>query len=229
LRLINYAHEVIAVKEEDEEVRKPGMSVIELLVVIAIIAILAAILFPVFARARAKAWQTNCLANLEQLGQALSVYEERGDVFPGERVEKVLYSRDFGGTLCAGALDNPEGRSYLWNRDLRGKPICRVLDCGKTIAAVDGYGHDEFFLRVEDGVAFRHNEGVNALFLDGHAKWLSRGSFLAESYFSRSGNLLPPVLVGVKNAEAGTYPLEGLADWSVAIDKDGNSRLVPRE
>ena len=58
---------------------KKGFTLIELLVVIAIIAILAAILFPVFAQAREKARQTSCLSNLKQLGPACQLYADDWD------------------------------------------------------------------------------------------------------------------------------------------------------
>jgi prepilin-type N-terminal cleavage/methylation domain-containing protein/prepilin-type processing-associated H-X9-DG protein len=58
---------------------KKGFTLIELLVVIAIIAILAAILFPVFARARAKARQTTCLSNIKNLALATHMYLQDHD------------------------------------------------------------------------------------------------------------------------------------------------------
>jgi prepilin-type N-terminal cleavage/methylation domain-containing protein len=60
-----------------------GFTLIELLVVIAIIAILAAILFPVFARAREQARKTTCLSNLKQIGTAALMYvQDYDETFP---------------------------------------------------------------------------------------------------------------------------------------------------
>ena len=59
--------------------KRHGFTLIELLVVIAIIAILAAILFPVFAKARAKAQQTTCLSNVKQLDLGCLMYASDND------------------------------------------------------------------------------------------------------------------------------------------------------
>ena len=62
-----------------------GFTLIELLVVIAIIAILAAILFPVFAQAREKARQTSCLSNNKQIGLSAMMYiQDYDETFPAE-------------------------------------------------------------------------------------------------------------------------------------------------
>jgi prepilin-type N-terminal cleavage/methylation domain-containing protein/prepilin-type processing-associated H-X9-DG protein len=82
-----------------------GFTLIELLVVIAIIAILAAILFPVFARAREKARQSSCTSNLKQLGTALMMYAQDYD----EMLMDTLMGRDTG---------TDKSRWFAWNATL---------------------------------------------------------------------------------------------------------------
>ncbi|HPT99521.1 MAG TPA: DUF1559 domain-containing protein [Armatimonadota bacterium] len=65
-----------------------GFTLIELLVVIAIIAILAAILFPVFARARENARKTTCMSNCKQMGNALMMYyQDYDELLPRRQIE----------------------------------------------------------------------------------------------------------------------------------------------
>src|SRR5215470_12889769 len=77
-----------------------GFTLIELLVVIAIIAILAAILFPVFAQAREKARQTSCLSNNKQIG-----------------LSALMYSQDYDELYALGAVQGPDA-VWRWNFNL---------------------------------------------------------------------------------------------------------------
>ncbi len=78
-------------------VKRHGFTLIELLVVIAIIAILAAILFPVFAQARSKARQATCLSNGKQVGLAISMYaQDYDETLPGNEMPMAGLSQPLG-------------------------------------------------------------------------------------------------------------------------------------
>jgi len=77
--------------------RRAGFTLIELLVVVAIIAILAAILFPVFAQVRAKARQTGCLSNQRQIGLGI-----------------LMYSQDYDETVLPSGLGSDVHQEYYW-------------------------------------------------------------------------------------------------------------------
>ncbi len=119
-----------------ERRRPSGFTLIELLVVIAIIAVLAGILFPVFAQARASARKSTALSNLKQIGAALAMYTADSDEHLPDRWPVWLGYRDFfwsveGGDLPA-HLD-----PYVKNRAIWYSPEDRLPRRGLTSFAVN--------------------------------------------------------------------------------------------
>jgi prepilin-type N-terminal cleavage/methylation domain-containing protein/prepilin-type processing-associated H-X9-DG protein len=193
--------------------KKIAFTLIELLVVIAIIAILAAILFPVFAQAREKARATSCLSNLKQIGTAAIMYvtdnDERWPTNTHDWYHRWFYPMDDptqqpnwwsllqpyvknnGIFLCPSAqrgvwyLDGHANTSYMANwwiiwfgesdADVKEHPKCPVfVDVGETMAgAFSGETEGPFGGPVWPRPI--HNDGINAVFADGHAKYVKRG------------------------------------------------------
>ena len=91
-------------------VRKRAFTLIELLVVIAVIAILAALLFPVFAQARERARMSACISNMRQIGHAMMMYvQDYDETFP--------YDRFHGG--IAGGYGQKGQHTYVWKNAIR--------------------------------------------------------------------------------------------------------------
>lgn len=137
-----------------------GFILLEFITAIAIIMVLAAILFPVFTRAREKARQSDCLNNLLNVGIALR-----------------HYAADYNGWYPP--RDNE--LSPLFTSHL---PDRRVLDCLSYTGSGEwtsgdysyraGYCDDDRFdlIVVVERKLNLHNSGCNCLFVDGHAKWV---------------------------------------------------------
>jgi len=170
-----------------------GFTLIELLVVIAIIAILAAILFPVFARAREKARQTACLSNVKQIGLGLLMYAQDYD-------EKMpFHCGGWGWVICwaeaiapytknaqiqrCPSFDGTDTTDYGYNwMGVELTSLAKFPNPAKMIMAGDSangwllpgcpldgccatnYGSNGNMSSV-------HNGGGNYVHVDGHAKW----------------------------------------------------------
>ena len=184
-----------------------GFTLIELLVVIAIIAILAAILFPVFAKAREKARQTSCLSNQKQIALGLLMYAQDYD-------EKIPYPFWGWGTppytwrvvidpyikntqiyQCPSdstAYWLPVQGSYALNcnffnflnipgQEWTLSPSIGQIVCPSQTLLTSELANGDWPI-LPWNVAFRHNEGANVSFVDGHVKWMKTNALVVPAW-----------------------------------------------
>ena len=145
--------------------RRPGFTLIELLVVIAIIAILAAILFPVFAKAREKARQTACLSNQRQLAMGIIMYAgDNNETFPPN---EGVYTSLAGTKLVCQDRPIKTNTGYAMEVTAYGQLLSAVPD--PTVQALV-FDSDNDYADWQASVA-RHDGGYIAAYVDGHAAY----------------------------------------------------------
>jgi len=151
---------------------KRGFTLIELLVVIAIIAILAAILFPVFAKAREKARQTACLNNERQIVTAALMYaQDHEQIFPKGDAFWGAINLDKGALRCPTA-SKTVANSYAYNSILGGQALGNFTIPQKAFVVGDGNPAattPNVALTTADLVARHGNKDrIVAGYIDGH-------------------------------------------------------------
>lgn len=147
---------------------KRGFTLIELLVVIAIIAILAAILFPVFSKAREKARQAACMSNQKQIALATQIWIQEND-------EKMPKCSEFWGGIgvpakvlvCKTAAKKPNG--YGYNAFIGGKKLGEIDNPELTLLTADANSADNFIVLPTD-IDKRHGGKPISSFVDGHVE-----------------------------------------------------------
>jgi prepilin-type N-terminal cleavage/methylation domain-containing protein/prepilin-type processing-associated H-X9-DG protein len=157
-----------------------GFTLIELLVVIAIIAILAAILFPVFAKAREKARQSSCLNNQRQIAVAILMYAQDHDetlpdhssVWPEINVDRNILMCPTKGKKVANAYVYHFGVSSLALGEITDPSGSLLTMDGQHAATTSPVTYDNVAYTIDD-VDARHSNKFVATFVDGHVDVLS--------------------------------------------------------
>jgi prepilin-type N-terminal cleavage/methylation domain-containing protein/prepilin-type processing-associated H-X9-DG protein len=236
---------------------RPGFTLIELLVVIAIIAILAAILFPVFAQAREKARSSTCLSNNKQVALAFSMYAQdydetmtpsmfqdpntKVDVWWEDNVTPYIKGGNVGGILSCPSAPS-RAHAYSMNATLGGRAMAAVPAPAEMVLTGDGAQAPQLALKPENLarscpffnytvrgtgeklwsvlpnfatgkgdpnatidptlpdadtnqaiglLRFRHNDGVNVSYADGHTRWVKKGAFKLKDWSPEFQLLVP--------------------------------------
>jgi prepilin-type N-terminal cleavage/methylation domain-containing protein len=148
-------------------IRRQGFTLIELLVVIAIIAILAAILFPVFARAREKARQTTCTSNQKQIATTILMYsQDHEEMLPESKSVWGDIKVDSGVLICpTKGKSTPNGYGYFGQ--VSGLALGEISDPTKKPLTMDCSASDNLVVTPAD-IDQRHSSMQIMSFTDGH-------------------------------------------------------------
>ncbi len=186
-----------------EAMARRGFTLIELLVVIAIIAILAAILFPVFARAREKARQASCLSNMKQLGLACIMYLQDND-------------GRYPGTYWDGPPPPPWNGTWRYWSDLI-QPYVKNRQCfycpssGEAVGGTDwSYGMPTFYSWATDAAVSSWQYGVAGSVMLLEATW---GVFDGPTFFASSQAPYGGRIRDVHNDGLNVAYADGHAKW----------------
>lgn len=174
--------------------QRRAFTLIELLVVIAIIAILAAILFPVFARARENARRTSCLSNLKQFGLAMMQYTQDYDE---------TYPKASSGGMDAappGGAQNLGGTTWAWQQLLH--PYHKSLQIFYCPSGIDipVSGQNRVF------ITYGHYGANNQLIVSGTAPKLSAVTAPANTYAMMDAGTYSVAPTRADPTNAGTVP-----------------------
>ncbi len=213
-----------------------GFTLIELLVVIAIIAILAAILFPVFAKAREKARQTSCTSNTKQLLLAWQMYAQDYD----ERAVPYAFPKSDG--TCDGSSC---GYASVWNVSIQ--PYIKnvgVFKCpsdqhnmsysyNAEIARTTGSGGNRPLAGipvVAQTPIFADAMGINNVVTNGTTYYQSLAFFIDKGNFTLGGRKLnnpadPLALPGWTSAGGTGCPNSGATEPRVAADRHADGAV----
>lgn len=176
---------------------RQGFTLMELLFVIASIVILAALLFPAFISARERSKSLSCMSNARELGLAAIMYsQDCDDTMPPAAWYSPLtcYIKSNQVFICP-SCDNL-ALSYSMNPHVQKIKMAALNRNSEIILFGDGYqdpllsGNTSLvfssspspYSRGRGQVEYRHNDGANLTFCDGHTAWYRRGTLTYEMW-----------------------------------------------